>query len=84
MTSALYYYFYYYHLYWEWINLNSLYCLLFSRIGTNNNRDFLVTMKSEFPNLPLQYSFDGGITWSDYGTPFILKDVNQVVHLRTL
>ncbi|KAL4227733.1 hypothetical protein ACF0H5_013169 [Mactra antiquata] len=53
-------------------------------VATNNNRDFQINMKAEFPNLQLQYSSDGGATWTDYTRPFIISDVNKMYLLRTL
>ena len=52
-------------------------------IGTTDNVNFLVTMKAEFPGLPIQYSSDNGASWKDYTEPFYLTDQKPLM-MRTL
>ncbi|WAQ99011.1 HEX-like protein [Mya arenaria] len=53
-------------------------------VGTSNNREYQVTMKAEFPNLRLQYSFDNGQSWTEYAYLFVLDDINQTIVMRTM
>jgi len=57
---------------------------LYYSVSTTNNQDFQITLKTEYPSLRMQYSFDNGRTWNAYSYPFSVRDINQNLLLRTL